>query len=293
MTDAPSQPPSPAPRVITDPDQLRQQMRVWRAAGERVGLVPTMGALHAGHLSLVARSAAECDRTVVTIFVNPAQFGPSEDFSRYPRVLDRDLQLLEGTGTDIVYAPETETMYRPDHETYVHVDRVSQLWEGASRPTHFRGVATIVLKLFNMASADVAYFGQKDFQQTVVIRRMVADLNVPIEITVCPTVREPDGLALSSRNAYLSADDRSRALVLSQSLRAAVNAVSTGGRDAQAIAGEMRRQITAVPGVMLDYAAIVAPESMTELMKITGPAVAIVAARVGSTRLIDNMLLDG
>ncbi len=271
---------------------MRRQVRAWQAAGERVGLVPTMGALHAGHLSLVTRSAAECQHTVVTIFVNPAQFGPTEDFGRYPRDLDRDVGLLAGTGTDLVFAPTTESMYPPNHATYVDVERVTRLWDGASRPGHFRGVATIVLKLFQLAPADLAYFGQKDYQQTVVIRRMVADLNLPIEIRVAPIVREPDGLALSSRNAYLSPDDRRRALALSRSMRLATELVRGGERDARQVAEAMRRIIAEMKGVSLDYAAVVDPETLEELNQLTGPAVALVAARVGSTRLIDNEILN-
>lgn len=279
------------PPVITRADELRRQVVAWRAAGESVGLVPTMGALHAGHLSLVSRSAAECRRTVVSIFVNPTQFGPNEDFSRYPRRLENDLDLLSGAGVDLVFAPATEEMYPAGHATFVEVERVTRRWEGAIRPGHFRGVATIVLKLFNAAPADRAYFGQKDYQQSVVIRRMVADLNVPIEVRVCPTVREPDGLAMSSRNAYLKPAERQRVLVLSQSLRRAVELARGGERDARRITAEMRRMIESTVGVVLDYAAIVDPDTLEEVGRLEGPAVALVAARVGSTRLIDNELI--
>lgn len=279
------------PHVISDLNEIRAQVLAWRAAGQRVGLVPTMGALHAGHVSLVSASAAECDRTVATIFVNPMQFGPSEDFSRYPRNLDRDLELLAGTKTDVVFAPATDKMYAAGHASYVGVERVTERWEGAIRPTHFRGVATIVLKLFNIAPADIAYFGQKDYQQTVVIRRMVADLNVSIQIRVCPTVREPDGLAMSSRNVYLNPDERRRALVLPESLREAADAAAGGERDAAKIARQMRQRIESTAGVSLDYAAVVDPRTLEELTEITGGAIALVAARLGSTRLIDNMWL--
>jgi pantoate--beta-alanine ligase len=281
-----------SPIVITHGDDLRRQVLAWRAAGESVGLVPTMGALHAGHLSLVARSVEECRRTVVTIFVNPAQFGPNEDFSRYPRRLENDLELLAKANADVVFAPTTDEMYRTSHATFVDVGEIAQRWEGAIRPGHFRGVATVVLKLFNLAPADRAYFGQKDYQQTVVIRRMVADLNLPIEIRVLPTVREPDGLALSSRNAYLSADERNRALVLSRSLRLAAELVAGGQRDAKLIAAEMRRVLESIPGLNLDYATLVDPDNLEEVSRVAGPVVAIVAAKLGSTRLIDNEIID-
>ncbi len=251
-----------------------------------------MGALHAGHLSLVARSVEECRRTVVTIFVNPAQFGPNEDFSRYPRRLEEDLELLAKANADVVFAPTTDEMYRAGHATFIEIEGIAQRWEGAIRPGHFRGVATVVLKLFNLAPADRAYFGQKDYQQTVVVRRMVADLNLPIEIRVLPTIREPEGLALSSRNAYLSADERSRALALSRSLRLAVELVAGGQRDAKQIAVEMRRMLESIPGLNLDYATLVDPDNLEEVSRVAGPVVAIVAAKLGSTRLIDNEIID-
>jgi pantoate--beta-alanine ligase len=281
-----------SPIVITRGDELRRQVLAWRADGESVGLVPTMGALHAGHLSLVARSVEECRRTVVTIFVNPAQFGPNEDFSRYPRRLENDLELLTKANADVVFAPSTDEMYRVGHATFIEIEGIAQCWEGAIRPGHFRGVATVVLKLFNLAPADRAYFGQKDYQQTVVIRRMVADLNLPIEIRVLPTIREPDGLALSSRNAYLSADERSRALALSRSLRLAAELIAGGQRDAKQIAAEMRRMLESIPGLNLDYATLVDPDNLEEVSRVAGPVVAIVAAKLGSTRLIDNEIID-
>jgi len=287
------------PRIIADGEELRRQVRAWQAAGETVGLVPTMGALHAGHLSLAARSVRECRRTVVTIFVNPKQFGPAEDFQRYPRDLIRDVELLAGLAAsqqarepDLVFAPAAEAIYPADFATHVEVGRVTQLWEGASRAGHFRGVATVVLKLFQLAPADIAYFGQKDYQQTVVIRRMVADLNLPIEIRVSPIVREPDGLAMSSRNAFLGPDDRRRALALSASLRQAVEMVRGGQRDARRISAAMRQTIGAVESVTLDYAAVVDPETLEELDRLDGRAVALVAAKVGAVRLIDNEILN-
>ncbi len=281
-----------SPIVITQGDELRRQVLAWRVAGESVGLVPTMGALHAGHLSLVARSVEECRRTVVTIFVNPTQFGPDEDFARYPRPLERDLELLAAAKAEVVFVPSTDEMYRAGHTTIVEVGGISQRWEGAIRPGHFRGVATVVLKLFNLAPADRAYFGQKDYQQTVVVRRMVADLNLPIEIRVLPTARDPDGLALSSRNAYLTAHERSQALALSHSLRRAAELATGGERDAKLIAREMRRILGSTPGLNLDYATLVDPDNLEEVSRVAGPVVAIVAARVGRTRLIDNEIIN-
>lgn len=283
---------NPLPEVVSDLRSMPDTVRYWQERGETVGLVPTMGALHAGHLSLVERSVRECARTVLTIFVNPTQFGPGEDYQRYPRQLEQDLEKLRGAGVDIVFAPETKSIYPPGFATYVEIDQLGQKWEGASRPGHFRGVATIVLKLFQLAPADVAYFGQKDYQQSVIIRRMVSDLNLPIQIRVLPIVREPDGLAMSSRNAYLTPDQRQRALVLSQSLKLATGFVRDGERNARIIADRMRERIASTEGVVLDYAAIVDPESLAELSEIHGPAVALVAARVGTTRLIDNEILN-
>jgi pantoate--beta-alanine ligase len=230
---------------------------------------------------------------VVTIFVNPAQFGPAEDFDRYPRQLEQDVEKLRGAGVDVVFAPSTEAMYPPDFATYVEVEGLSQHWEGASRPGHFRGVATIVLKLFQAAPADVAYFGQKDYQQAVIIHRMVADLQLPIQIRVLPIVREADGIAMSSRNAYLTPDDRQRALVLSRSLQLAMQLIRDGERDARRIADRMREMITSTEGVALDYATLVDPTTLAEKTEVVGTTVALVAARVGATRLIDNEIITG
>ena len=212
------------PRVVTDSAQLREAVLTERQAGRTIGLVPTIGALHEGHLSLLDRARAECDVTVATVFVNPSQFGPGEDFHRYPRDLFADVAMLGRRGCHLVFAPSPEGMYPPGYSTTVDVGPLGQLLEGEHRPTHFRGVATIVLKLFQLAPADRAYFGRKDYQQTLVIERMVADLNVPIDVRVCPIVREPDGLAMSSRNAYLTDDERHRARQLVAALRRAEDA---------------------------------------------------------------------
>ncbi|NOY30106.1 MAG: pantoate--beta-alanine ligase [Planctomycetes bacterium] len=231
---------SPTIRVETSAAKTCEAVRAAQQAGKTVGFVPTMGALHEGHLSLVDASLAECDKTIVSIFVNPTQFGPDEDLKNYPRSLDRDLELLEQRGCWLVFAPPVEEVYREGHETSVDVGSVALPWEGKSRPDHFGGVATVVLKLFQIVPADRAYFGQKDYQQSLVIRQMAADLNVPIEIRVCPIVREPDGLAKSSRNAYLSPEERKQASGLWQALKIAETLVAEGETSAAVITEKMK-----------------------------------------------------
>jgi pantoate--beta-alanine ligase len=280
------------PRLVTDGQALRRAVRAARDAGQSVGLVPTMGALHEGHLSLVDAARAECDLVIVTVYVNPTQFAPHEDFRRYPRNLDRDLSLLGQRGCQIVFAPGDDQMYRPGHATFVDVGPSGQLLEGEFRPTHFRGVATIVLKLFQLAPADRAYFGRKDYQQTLVVRQVVADLDVPIDVRVCPIVREPDGLAMSSRNAYLSPDERRRALALSRSLRTAEQLVSEGERNVAPIREKMLREIAATPGVDLQYLTFVVDGTLTTVETISGPTTIALAATVGKIRLIDNTLVS-
>jgi pantoate--beta-alanine ligase len=249
-----------------------------------------MGALHEGHLSLVRASKAECDVTVVWIYVNPSQFGPHEDLAKYPRTLQADLEKLATCHTEFVLAPNDAEIYRPGHATWVEVGAVTEPLEGRCRPGHFRGVATVVLKMFGMIQPDIAYFGQKDYQQAAVIRRMVADLDVPVDIRVCPIIREHDGLAMSSRNVYLSPDARQRATVLWRSLELAQQRVARGERDAAAIARQMTEQILAV-GASIDYVALVDPESLAAVTKITGPTLAALAVKIDNTRLIDNVLL--
>jgi pantoate--beta-alanine ligase len=275
------------PELLTTADQLRFRLAQARAAGRSIGLVPTMGALHAGHASLVDASHRECGLTVATIFVNPTQFGPNEDFSRYPRTLEGDLALLGRHGTDCVFAPATDQIYPPGHETTVDVGSVAWPLEGACRPGHFQGVATVVLKLFLLAQPDVAFFGRKDYQQSLVVRRLIKDFDLPIQLRVCPTIREPDGLALSSRNRYLSADERQRSLALSRSLSLAARLVREGTLDAQAIENAMRAELTAAQ-LTIDYVALADPQTLAPLAWIDRPAVALVAARLGNTRLIDN-----
>jgi pantoate--beta-alanine ligase len=279
------------PQLITDGDALRQALRDARQRGQTVGLVPTMGALHDGHLSLVDAARTECDFSVVTIFVNPTQFSPNEDFREYPREPTRDLSLLAGRGCDIVFAPDNNSIYRPSHATFIDVGPLGTMLEGEYRPTHFRGVATVVMKMFQLAPADRAYFGRKDYQQTLVIRQMVADLDVPIDVRVCPTVREADGLAMSSRNRYLTPDERRRALVLSSSLRMAEALAAAGERNASAIRQKMTHEIKNVGGVEIQYIAIVADGTLTPVERIEGPTTIALAAMVGKTRLIDNTLI--
>lgn len=276
-------------QVITGVASMRTAVRALQQNGETVGFVPTMGALHEGHLSLVDAAAAECDRVVASIFVNPTQFGPNEDFTKYPRLLECDLDLLRGRGCDLAFVPEAAEMYPAGYGTSIDVGPVAVPWEGAARPGHFAGVATVVLKLFECVPADRAYFGRKDYQQTLVVRRMVADLNLPIDVRVCPIVRDADGLALSSRNVYLSPDERRRALALSQSLRLAEEIISGGERDALVVRERMLALIASVGGVGVEYVAIVRDGTVDEVAEIDGPVTIAVAARVGTTRLIDNV----
>lgn len=278
--------------MVSTVDDLRSAVAAARGAGQRIGVVPTMGALHAGHLSLVEASCRAYGFTVVTLFVNPTQFGPGEDFQRYPRPMAKDLELLSAYPVDLVFTPALETMYPPGSATFVEVGPVADAWEGAYRPGHFRGVATVVLKLFNLVAPDVAFFGQKDFQQTLVVRRMVRDLDLPVEIRICPTLREPDGLAMSSRNTYLSATERRQALVLYRSLRLAEHLVASGElRATEVLLPRMRALLATEPAVQVQYVTIVDPQTLLPVDDISAGAVALIAAKVGATRLIDNTFL--
>jgi pantoate--beta-alanine ligase len=278
-------------QVIARGEEIRAAVQAARQSGETLGLVPTMGALHEGHLSLVDAAAAECDRVAVSIFVNPTQFGPSEDYTKYPRAPDRDLDLLRRRGCDWAFVPEPAEMYPPGFDTCIDVGAVARPWEGAARPGHFRGVATVVHKLFQLVPADRAYFGRKDYQQTLVVRQMVEDLDVPIDIRVCPIVRDADGLALSSRNVYLSPDERRQALALAQSLKLAEAAHAAGETSAKRIRDSMLAHIESVGGVNVEYIAIVRDGAVEEVSTIDGPTTIALAARVGATRLIDNTRL--
>ena len=260
-------------------------------AGERLGLVPTMGALHAGHLSLVRESKSQCDVTAVSIFVNPLQFGPTEDFAQYPRALERDAALLQELGVDLLFVPSVAEMYPPGAKTSVEVGDLSGRLDGGSRPGHFRGVTTVVCKLFEIVRPDRAFFGQKDAAQVAVLRKMVRDLDMDVEIVVCPIVREPDGLAMSSRNAYLNAEQRQQALVLSRSLQKVRSAVEAGELDASKLAAIGLSTIASEPGAKLDYFAIVDHETLEPVRSVSHGTLVAVAAWVGTTRLIDNVVL--
>ena len=258
-----------------------------------VGLVPTMGFLHEGHLSLVRRSKSDCDTTVVSIFVNPTQFGPNEDFNSYPRDPERDLNLLEATGADAVFLPSAEAMYPPGADTFVVPGKVAEPLEGAVRPGHFKGVATVVLKLFNLVQPQKAYFGQKDAQQVAVIKKMVADLDVPVEVVVMPTVRESDGLAMSSRNTYLNPDERQAATVLYRSLLLAGELIAGGERDADLVRHQVTYFIAAEPLARINYVSVANAVTLEELKFIVKPVLISLAVRIGRTRLIDNIVIGG
>jgi pantoate--beta-alanine ligase len=275
-------------RTIRTVSELRAALAGARREGRSIGLVPTMGALHDGHVSLVRRARAENDVVVVSLFVNPAQFGPTEDLASYPRDERGDAHLVADAGADLLFAPPVEEVYPPGFSTTIHVAGVSGPLEGANRGAgHFDGVATVVTKLFNMAQPDVAYFGQKDAQQAAVIRRFVRDLDIPVRVETCPTVREPDGLAMSSRNAYLSADERPRAVALRRALDAARASVEAGERDAAAVAAAARAPMADLD-VEPEYLAVVDPDSFLPVDRIDRDVLVAIAARVGRARLIDN-----
>ncbi|NJL34166.1 MAG: pantoate--beta-alanine ligase [Chloroflexaceae bacterium] len=270
-----------------------EAMRQARRAFGRVGLVPTMGFLHTGHLALIRRAHAECEQVVVSVFVNPTQFAPHEDFESYPRNMDRDLALLAGEGVDLVFTPASSTMYPAGYNTFVDVYGVTDTLEGAARPGFFRGVATVVCKLFTIVQPDRAYFGQKDAQQTVVVRKMVRDLNLPLEVVVCPTVREADGLAMSSRNAYLNAAERQAAPVLYRALTAAQQQYLAGERDAGTLRDTMQQVLAHEPLAQPEYVSVADLHTLQELAWVgDSGALLSMAVRVGPTRLIDNIMLD-
>jgi pantoate--beta-alanine ligase len=258
----------------------------------RVGLVPTMGYLHEGHLSLVRRAREDCDHAVVSIFVNPTQFGPREDLSKYPRNLDRDLSLLEPLGVDLVWIPTAEIMYPHGFQTWVEVETITQPLEGSMRPGHFRGVTTVVAKLFNAVQPHNAYFGQKDAQQAAVIRQMTRDLNFPIDVVVCPIVREPDGLAMSSRNVYLDPEQRKAATVLWRALQAAKEVYDNGERDAETIRGKIKEVLASEPLAQVQYISCADYDTLEELETVTGKTLLSMAVFIGKTRLIDNLILE-
>jgi pantoate--beta-alanine ligase len=273
-------------------DEVRRAVRHARARGEDIGFVPTMGALHEGHLSLVRAAKHRCRSVVVSVFVNPAQFGPNEDFSKYPRTLEKDSEQLVREGVDILFVPSATEMYDSSPAVWVDVEGLGDLNEGRVRPGHFRGVATIVAKLFNIVQPDVAFFGQKDAAQLAVIRRMVCELRYPVEIVGCPIVREADGLAMSSRNVYLSADERKQAAVLSRALRAAEEAFRRGATDATKLATTVRQELSTEP-ISVDYVEVLDPATLLPVDTVQAPTLLAIAARVGNTRLLDNIVLGG
>ncbi|MEG6586146.1 pantoate--beta-alanine ligase [Dendrosporobacter sp. 1207_IL3150] len=283
-------------RIVNKVDQLKDVIRQLKLAGNTVGFVPTMGYLHEGHLSLMRQAKQEQDIVVVSIFVNPLQFGPTEDFAVYPRDLARDSAMAESVGVDIVFAPEIEEMYPNGHSNLLTVVDVSELTEGlcgASRPGHFRGVTTVVNKLFNIVEPDVAYFGQKDAQQVAVIKQMVNDLNINVKVVAVPIVRESDGLALSSRNVFLSKDERQAALILSKSLKLASTLLAEGERNADIIRSAMTKLISDEPLAKIDYIAINDAVTLADVINIEKPVLIALAVKIGKTRLIDNMVWEG
>lgn len=303
-------------QTVSLPSEVQELVQQHRQNGAVIGLVPTMGALHDGHVSLIEAARSQCDFVVATIFVNPTQFGPNEDFDRYPRTLDNDLARCQTAGADLVFTPDVEVMYPAGNQTTVQVTGLTQVFEGAHRPGHFDGVTTVVAKLFHIGEPDFAFFGQKDYQQQLVIRQMVQNLNWRLQIVTCPTIREPDGLAMSSRNRYLSAPERESALQISRSLRRVAESWKSGRLSATEIEAVLRQEMAETSGLELDYAAIVNADTLQPLKtrdaeeqgvespvgvaksnstgvdsKLREPAVALVAAKVGKTRLIDNQIL--
>lgn len=280
------------PVLIRTITEMRQVLRQGRADEGTVGLVPTMGALHAGHASLMRYARKECGVVVASVYVNPTQFGPNEDFSKYPRQLQADLDICAGEGVDFVFAPSDKEMYAGGPLTGIHVDKLTQGLCGAVRPGHFDGVCTVVAKLFNIVQPDLAYFGQKDAQQVVVLQRMAADLNFPVRIVVCPIVREADGLAMSSRNAYLSPQQRQQALCLSRALQAGVEAIRLGMRTSEQVAAIMRQKVMETGSFPIDYLAPFDAETLEERAQLSGKVLLAGAIRIGATRLIDNMVVE-
>jgi pantoate--beta-alanine ligase len=280
------------PIITTTIEETRRAVAMARAARQRIGLVPTMGALHAGHLSLIQAARRECDFVAVSIFVNPTQFGPREDLSRYPRPFENDVKLCAAENVDLIFHPAPEIMYAPSFETYVEVHHLQDGLCGAARPGHFRGVCTVVLKLFNILEPDIAYFGQKDAQQARILMQMARDLDLRVELKACPIVREPDGLALSSRNVYLDAEQRKNATVLNRALQKVHSRLEDGERDAATLIREMRGMIDATPGARVDYVSIVDWERLQPLASLHGKVLIALAVFFGATRLIDNLLID-
>ena len=279
-------------KVLDTIVSVRNEIKNAREQGKSIALVPTMGALHIGHISLIKAAKQKCDYVVVSIFVNPTQFGPSEDFDKYPRPLEDDLEICEKEGVDLVFNPTIEQMYPDENITWVNVEKITDNLCGRSRTNHFRGVATVCTKFFNIVIPDFAFFGQKDAQQSVVIKRMVADLNMPLEIIVCPTVREPDGLAISSRNKYLNTQQRQDALYIYKSLQKCIQLIDSGCKNTKTIIAEMRNILEQKESIEIEYVSIVDAKTLENIENIADNAIAAVAVKIGSTRLIDNIPID-
>lgn len=278
--------------IVKTIEEIREKVGLARQRGLRIGFVPTMGALHAGHRSLIEAAKRQCSFVAVSIYVNPTQFGPSEDFSHYPRTLSADAAMCEKAGADIIFAPDDSVLYPSEQRAWVIVEKLTDNLCGKFRPGHFRGVATVCAKFFNIVGADLAFFGQKDAQQVAIIRRMVADLNLPLQIVTCPTVRDPDGLAMSSRNRYLSAEQRKQAVLLSASLRECKRLFAAGQRSSIDLIADMRVILSQGPLLQPEYIQIVDADTLEDVGWIERPALVAMAVRCGSTRLIDNCILD-
>lgn len=278
-------------KVVKTVNEVREEVAKWRKKGLTVGLVPTMGFLHAGHQSLIKKSVEENDKTVVSVFVNPTQFGPNEDLEAYPRDMERDKALCDATGADLIYNPEPEEMYPEGFVSFVDMNGLTNHLCGLSRPVHFRGVCTVVTKLFNIVGPDRAYFGQKDAQQLAVIKRMVADLNMPLTIVGCPIVREADGLAMSSRNTYMDVDERAAALILSKSIKLGQELIEGGERDAAVVRRKMRELLESEPMADVEYVETVSNLTMESIDEISGEVLVAIAVRINNkVRLIDNFI---
>ncbi|KPJ66258.1 MAG: pantoate--beta-alanine ligase [Coxiella sp. DG_40] len=271
---------------------VRALVKAARSKDKRIGLVPTMGALHIGHISLIEKAKQQTDFVVLSIFVNPTQFGPGEDFEKYPRPLENDLEICRNTGVDVVFIPPVKQMYPQENLTWVNVEKLTEQLCGRNRPVHFRGVATVCAKLFNIVEPDFAFFGQKDGQQAIVIKRMVADLNMPLKIVICPTVRQPDGLAISSRNQYLTQNQKKDATLIYKSLQKCREMIDAGVKDTQEITTRMRKILQQAPSIEIEYVSIVDAETLQAIDYIAGSILAAVAVKIGSARLIDNILVD-
>ena len=279
-------------KVAQTIEQVRDFVSPARTKGKSIGLVPTMGDLHAGHISLIESAVRDCDFVVVSIFVNPTQFGPGEDFKKYPKPLEDDIEVCRKANVDVVFVPTVEAMYPRENITWVNVDKLTEPLCGRARPGHFKGVTTVCAKLFNIVGPDIAYFGQKDAQQAIVIRRMTADLNMPLKIIICPTVREPDGLAISSRNQYLTEQQKKDAALIYKSLQKCQEMIKAGTLESKTIVAEMRRVLSEAHVIQIEYISIVDAETLRSVDRIERRVLAAVAVRIGRARLIDNILVD-